>query len=157
MVEQVKISITLQDDTLVIMSFITNDRNGYVKEPTDENINLEILKSNFGVVKSWRRIQDSDLILDRTFRNAWRDINGKHEVDMPHAREIHKDHLRMLRAEKLIQLDGEYMRADEENNAVKKNEIRLKKQKLRDITIDPRIESARTPEELKNACIEDIK
>lgn len=155
MVEQVKVSITLEDDTIVIMSFITDDGHGYTKEPTDENIYVEILRSNFGVVKSWRRIEDSDIITDRTFRNAWRDVNNKHVVDMNHAREIHKDHLRFERGGRLIQLDSEYMRADEENNVTKKSEIRNKKQKLRDITIDPRITAAQTPEDLKKVWFDD--
>jgi len=46
-------------------------------------------------------------------------------------------------------LDVEYMRADEAGNVAKKLAVAKKKQELRDVTADPRIESAKTPEELK--------
>lgn len=156
MVEQVKVLITLVDDSVVVMSFITNDYHGYTKEPTDNNINTEILRSNFGTVKSWKRIQDSEIIPDRTFRNAWRHINNTLQVDMPHAREIHKEKLRIARAEKFIELDAEYLRADEVGDITKKNEIKAKKQILRDITVDPRIDAAQTPEELKNVWFDGV-
>ena len=149
MIEQVKISITLQDDSIVIMSFVTNDYNGINRQATNENIQVEFLKMNLDV-KSWRVIQESDIIQDRTFRNAWKDSGSELHVHMPTAREIHKDRLRLERTKLLNDLDVEYMRADELNDDTKKQEISNKKQILRDITKHPNIESAQTPEELKN-------
>lgn len=147
MIEQTKIAITLSDDSLVIMSFINNDYNGIIREATSANINAEIAKAGFNA-KSWRIIQDADLIPDRTFRNAWKDT-GKIEVDMPKAREIHKDNLRKARTKLLTDLDIEYLIADEANDSTKKNEIKAKKQILRDITDNPDIVNATTPEQLK--------
>ena len=149
MVDQIKIAITLQDDSLIIKSLVTNDYAGIVKEATPEYINSEILKSNLDA-KSWRIIQDSDIIPDRTFRNAWKDLGHKLDVDMPKAREIHREHLRQARGDLLAQLDTEYLKADENNDNAKKQEIKQKKQFLRDITQHPAIETAQTPEELKN-------
>lgn len=86
---------------------------------------------------------------DRIFRNAWR-ANGKRiDVDMPKAREIHRDRLRRLRAPLLEALDVEYMRADERNDQEEKKRISDRKVILRDVTTDPAIEAASTPEELK--------
>lgn len=88
------------------------------------------------------------LTVDRTFRGAWAFNGKKVEVDMGKAREIHKDRLRALRAPKLAELDAEYMKADESGDEQKKAEIASKKQALRDVTKDPRIEKASTAEEL---------
>ena len=96
---------------------------------------------------------------DRTFRNAWRmkgrSLEGvthpecdKSDVDMPAAREIHRDKIRRKRIAALAALDVEYQRADEEGNQGKKREVAARKQSLRDAPADPAIDAARTPEEL---------
>lgn len=155
MVEQTKISIILKDDSVVIMSFVTNDFRGIKRDATEENINAEISRAGFDA-KSWRIIQDSDIIQDRTFRNAWKDTGNELEVDMIKAREIHRNNLREKRAERLTQLDIDYLKADEAGDIVKKNKIKNEKQKLRDITIHSSIEAASTPEELKNLTLDSL-
>lgn len=95
-----------------------------------------------------RIVDESEIPSDRTFRNAWKS-NGGVEVDMPKAREIHKDALRRLRDPLLEALDVEYQRADEAKDQVRKDEIAEEKQALRDVTDDPAIDAATTPEELK--------
>lgn len=97
-------------------------------------------------VMSTREIEFADIPTDRTFRNAW---TSDLTVDMPKAREIHRDHLRQMRAPLLATLDAEYLIADERGDLTAKIEIATKKQALRDVTADPTIEAARTPEELK--------
>lgn len=92
---------------------------------------------------------------DRSYRNAWTFVDGKVLVDMPRAREIHKDKLRSLRAPKFSQLDMEYLRADEVKNEVEKARIAAEKQALRYVTDDPRIEAALNPDELR-AVLPDI-
>lgn len=96
-------------------------------------------------------IDRSELPQDRTFRNAWKHEEGVVSHCMDKCREIHKAHLREKRAPLLAALDLEYMRADEEGDAMKKNRIAADKQSLRDITKHPDIASAKTPEELKLA------
>lgn len=91
---------------------------------------------------------------DRYFRNAWlHDNEGKVNIDMEKAVEIHKDKLREERAPMLAALDLEYMRADEAGDSQKKLDIVQKKNALRDITNHPEILSAATPEELKMAAV----
>lgn len=148
MVEQVKLSIILTDDSVVVMSFITEDYSGISREASEENINLEIAKAGFSV-KSWRFIKDEELIEDRTYRNAWRDTGEKLHVHMPSARELHKNYLRKARVGLLSDLDTEYLKADERGDQFAKIDISKRKQTLRDITKHPGIEAAETPEELK--------
>ena len=86
---------------------------------------------------------------DRTFRNAWKlGISGV-EIDMPMAREIKREHLRVLRKPKIDALDVDYMRADERGDIAEEQRIAILKQALRDVTANPAIEAAKTPEELK--------
>lgn len=96
-------------------------------------------------------IEGHDIKLDRTlFRDAWeKDGNGGIRVNMPKAREIHKNALRRIRKPLLEVLDVEYQRADEDGNAVLKAQIIARKRVLRDVTDDPAIEAATTPEALK--------
>lgn len=90
----------------------------------------------------------SDIPTDRTFRNAWKaDLS----VDMVKARIILRDKMRIARAPLLADLDTQYMRADEANNAQQKAAITQQKQTLRDITALPAIDAASTPEQLKAA------
>lgn len=92
--------------------------------------------------------EDWDPPADRTFRNAWA-LNGKAvTVDMTKAREIQKNRLRELRKPLMAELDTAYLLADEIGDVGAKAEIAAKKQALRDVTADPGIAAAKTPEQL---------
>ena len=86
---------------------------------------------------------------DRTFRNAWRQNESLVQHDMPKCRDIWRGKLRELRRPKMAALDVAYMQADERGDTVEKARIAAEKQKLRDVTADPRIDAAVTPEALK--------
>jgi|GEM_PF-1089096 len=86
---------------------------------------------------------------DRTFRNAWVLDGDKIGHDMGKAREIHRERMRAARAPKLAALDVDYQRADEGGKGEDKARIAAKKQALRDVTKDPAIDAATTPEQLK--------
>jgi hypothetical protein len=94
-----------------------------------------------------RVIEDSDIPQDRAFRNAWKQTGGKVDVNMPKARDIQREKLRAARAPLLAALDVEFMRALEAGKPTAA--IVAEKNRLRDITSDPRIEAAQTPEQLK--------
>lgn len=81
-------------------------------------------------------VDASEVPADRTFRDAW---NADLTVDMALARDIHRDRLRAARAPVLAALDVEQLRG---------GDVEARKQALRDVTKDERIEAARTPEEL---------
>lgn len=95
----------------------------------------------------------TEIPTDRTFRDAWQLEAGLIKVNMPKAKALHKDRLRKLREPMLAALDTEYMRADEDGDNQKKAQIRAKKQSLRDVTTDPRIDAAQTPDALKALTI----
>lgn len=125
-------------------------------DPTPTYIASLIAKHNWQGPKapvSWRIVPNDyvDEGTDRYFRNAWKDTAGKNnpDVDMPKAREIHRDKLRALRVPLLAALDTDFMRAIETNDRPAQTLIAAKKQVLRDVTADPRIDAATTPEELK--------
>lgn len=111
---------------------------------------ISIAAQDAPIPADWVRgleINVTDIPTDRTFRNAWKmDLT----VDMTLAREIHKNNLRIQRAPKLAALDIEYQKADEAGDLTLKKQIADKKKALRDITVDPRIAMAQTPEELKS-------
>lgn len=87
---------------------------------------------------------------DHEFFDGWKHIGGgRVGFDMLKCREIHRKRMRLERAPKLAALDVEYQRADEVGDTQKKRHIAKEKQRLRDVTADPRIDAATTPEELK--------
>lgn len=86
---------------------------------------------------------------DRYFRNAWKCDQGRLDVDMPKARELHRNALRLQRARRFAELDAEYFKAQERSDLVALHEIASHKQALRDAPQDPRLEAAQTPDELK--------
>jgi len=94
-------------------------------------------------------VDESSIPSDRTFRNAWVHGGNTINIDMGKARELHRKKLRELRSPILSALDTEYMRADELGDTTAKQRIALQKQALRDVTNDPAIDAAQTPEELK--------
>ena len=101
---------------------------------------------------SWRFVPNDfvDDTTDRTFRNAWKDDGGiTPGTDMPTARDIHRDRLRAIREPLLLALDADYLRALETNDVLEQRRIAAKKQALRDVTADPAIDAAQTPEALK--------
>lgn len=107
---------------------------------------------------SHREMPDSAYPEDKTFRNAWRDVTPEPviDIDIDRAREIHKDKLRELRAPKLAALDIEMNRAvlkELFNGTGKATQVydlfEARKQALRDVTADPSISAAKTPDELK--------
>lgn len=157
MVKQKKILLRCVDDSVMVMSFVLDDEHGLVREGTRSEIDAEIAKSSSAwspsklPILSWHEITDSDIPADRMFREAWTTRgNGRIEHDMVKARNIHRENMRAARANKLCDLDAEYLRADEAIDRARKREIAARKQALRDVTDDPAIESAQTPEELKS-------
>jgi len=118
------------------------------------DVDSELAKWSFdqrNAVVSWRKIPPAGIPADRTFRDAWCDATpaAQVDIDMVRAREIHRNHLRALRAPKMAALDIDYQRADETGDVARKRDVAQRKQAMRDATDDPAIEAAQTPEELK--------
>jgi len=131
-------------------SVVTPAPNGKRDGEDDDAFLARLIAGLPADAKDVRVIDANEVPTDRTFRNAWRNNGaGKPEVDMPAARELWRERMRRARAPKLAALDVEYQRADEAADAGRKADVVKRKQTLRDVTDDPRIEAAQTPDELK--------
>lgn len=87
---------------------------------------------------------------DRTYRNAWtRGLGGPIVHDMAKAKEIHRDKLRAARKTALLALDTEVSKALARGDAATASAHETDRQRLRDVTADPRIANAQTVEQLK--------
>jgi hypothetical protein len=162
--DTILIAVTRADGGLTMLRLITAEyepdgKGGRQKrwevEPTPDYIDGIIAKHEWTgdlAPVSWRIVPDNFITArtDRTFRDAWTDAgNGSPDVDMPKAREVHRNRLRKQRGPLFDQLDAEYLRADEAGDTEAKQRIVAQKQKLRDAPADPRIEAADTPAKLK--------
>lgn len=150
----VKIAISLENGGLVVMNYIEREVEGVLRTATPENIEAAIARASSGfpaAPETWRIVDTDEIPQDRTFRDAWSDT-GCIGVDMPKARDIHRQRLRDARRPQLEALDVAYMRAEEEGDDARKSSIRAAKQVLRDITRHPDIDAAKTPDELKIAA-----
>jgi hypothetical protein len=141
-----KIAYTRPDGgvSIVVPVISINDPQGFTE---DDALARALGKDIPADAADARVIEDSDIPQDRAFRNAWKQTGGKVDVNMPKARDIQREKLRAARAPLLAALDVEFMRALEAGKPTAA--IVAEKNRLRDITSDPRIEAAQTPEQLK--------
>lgn len=87
---------------------------------------------------------------ERTFRDAWEatgDDTGVIGINMDKAKELWREKIRMARVPELEQLDAAFMKALE--IGADTTAIVAAKQALRDAPVDPAIDAATTPDELK--------
>ncbi len=94
----------------------------------------------------------SEVGQDRYFREALKVEGNKVKVDMTLAPDVHREHLRGPRNEELAALDITYMK--ELETGADSSVTIAEKNKLRDVTADPRIAAAVTPAELKALTLE---
>ena len=85
-------------------------------------------------------VEDSDIPKNTFFSQAWKIVDGKIEMDMTKAREVHRENIRIARQEKLAELDIEFQRALESSSDT--STIVAKKQALRDAPADSAIDAA---------------
>ncbi len=100
-------------------------------------------------IRAYRHCEKTEIPADYSFRAAWRDGGQTITHDMEKCRDITRDRLRKARAPLLAQKDIEAIKALEAGDSAKLAEVTAEKQRLRDITALPGIDSAKTPEELK--------
>ena len=98
-------------------------------------------------------VKHGDLPSDTDFQNAWVYKDGKVEVDLAKAKEVHKEYIRRERKEKLAALDIEFQRALETGDT---SAVVAKKQALRDATADSAIDAATSTDQLKAQWNTDI-
>jgi len=93
---------------------------------------------------------------DRTFRNAWVASGDRITVDMPKARDIHRQKLRQARKPELEALDVEALRATEKDDKAALSVVAQRKQKLRDVTKHPDIDACPDPDALKALTLDKL-
>ena len=143
-----RIVYTKPDGNLAVVTPVINTFPSPENMTEDEALARALSKLPAGAVNPVV-VEEAAIPTDRAYRDAW-SVSGNSVIhDMTKAREIHKNKLRELRATKFPKLDIDYMRADEAGNNALKIQIAQQKQSLRDVTADPRIAAAQTPEELK--------
>ncbi len=91
-------------------------------------------------------IQDNEIPKNTFFERAWKIVDGKIEMDIAKAREVHREHVRNARANKLAELDVEFQRALE--TSADTTSIVSKKKALRDAPANTAIDAAKTEAEL---------
>ena len=91
-------------------------------------------------------IQDSEIPKNTFFERAWKIVDGKIEMDIAKAREVHREHVRYARTDKLAELDIEFQRALE--TSADTSAIVAKKKALRDAPANSAIDAAKTEAEL---------
>lgn len=146
-----KIVIKMNDSSVRIMALHNEAAQAFEHDP-EVAVGAEIAswpKQDQTGVESWRAMPDEAIPTDRTFRNAWADTSKELVIDhdMEKCREIWRNRMRKVRAGKLAALDVETTRAIEIGAPTQP--IYARKQALRDVTQDPAIAAAATPEELK--------
>lgn len=143
--------------------FIFNEKNPMILPENYDDIFFEALISNFndpdayGTGLSYDELikYNSEHSIDNTetINEANKVKNRTININMNKARLIWKDKLRTDRKPLLENLDVQYMRALEAGNTEAVSIIVNKKQYLRDITDDERIENATNIDELKEVVI----
>lgn len=174
--KQIFIAVTLTSGQVAVLGFFTVQRgptlpDGAVwldiergiwgREPTPENLASEILRVYPNPAK-YRVMSDEEAEAhhlsgrnrDRQFRDALVD-DGKALVhDMVKARDILRDQLRVARVPLFDENDLVLQDALVSEDKVALQAATARRDQLRDITDDPRIESAQTVEDLKAITVE---
>lgn len=88
---------------------------------------------------------------DRYFRDAWAWTTAQPviDVDMTKARETHRERLRELRAPRFEPLERAQRTALVNGDTSQAQQLETNLQALRDVTADPAIDAAQTPDQLK--------
>jgi hypothetical protein len=160
--ETVPIAVILKDGTLAVQHILRIGRGSFLpsgatyvdgltwlREVTDEGVKHNLARTFGDQVMSWKRLQKHDLPADRTFRDAWHLVGDMIVHDMQKAKSIKRDHIRHARAQAMVELDAQFTRAQGTGDKKAADLVEAKRQKWRDAPADPRIEAAKTVEELK--------
>lgn len=145
--------ITYMQDNGVIAIIVPayNDRVRPVSESENDLLARVIAKAVPSGVP-YKVINASAGPKDRVFRDAWvQDSAGKPIVDMPKARIIHMDRIRLVRDVVLTELDIVSIMALESRDIIQQDEIAARKQVLRDIPQTFDLSTFTTPSTLNSA------
>jgi len=121
----------------------------FINESEAQWLSRVIVKSAPANVSDLQIVSRDLLPQDRVFRAAWamRD-DGQVQVDMPAARDVHRNRLRRARKTLFRRADADISQAMAVADVDRVQATEAHRQTLRDVTQHPDIEAAQTPEEL---------
>jgi len=137
--------------------WVLSETGEWTREATEANIEFELARGELlwgkrALIIGWRILSDAEHAMfekDRAYRNALVDGPNGLAHDMPKARELHRARIRKSRTLALPALDVEWSRAVAKGDQKSAALVETQRQQWRDATADPRIEQAKTIEELK--------
>lgn len=94
-------------------------------------------------------VDEDEIPVDLTYREAWVLAGGKPQVDMARAKIVHRDRLRSARKALFAENDAKAAWAVLTEDEALKAEALAERQRLRDLPAQPSIDAAQTPDELK--------
>ena len=97
---------------------------------------------------SYHIVEDDEIPKNTFFERAWKIVDGKIEMDIVKARDVHRENIRIARQEKLEELDIEFMKAQE--TGADTTDIVAKKNALRNAPADSDIDAATDDAGLKS-------
>ena len=126
-----------------------------IMTPTGEVSIDELIRLQIDITKPYKIMLSSGLPYeDNVFFEAWKLINDTIIIDLEKSKEIHRNILRQERTKLFSDLDIQFMRAIEQGDTIKQQEISTKKQKLRDLPSHSAIQSASTTAELHSLTLD---
>ena len=102
-------------------------------------------------------IEDTRLLEDRYFRNAWQHVDGSISVHMDKAKKIHLDKLRDIRSIKFMNMGFPARLNPQVENAILDDETKLKLKELRDFPQNLDLTAITDPDVLKNTIPDCLK
>lgn len=117
----------------------TEDGGVAVLEPGDEfkGSKDDFIASHFlEYAENWAELEPIRMPLLKEYAGSWRLKDGRIEIDLEKAKEIHIDILREQREELLRKLDIESLRCLEEDDFAALECVKKRKQRLRDMPTD---------------------
>lgn len=94
-------------------------------------------------------VDEDEIPVDLTYREAWVLAGGKPQVDMARAKTVHRNKLRDQRKSLFAENDAKAAWAVLTEDEALKAEALAERQRLRDLPALPSIDAAQTPDELK--------
>lgn len=114
----------------------------------DEEYLQHVIKRSVPPGVNYKVIEDHQIPVDRTFRDAWNLTQFGVAVNMTKAKAIHMKQIRRERNQVLNDSDWELLR-ELEKTLPPNHPLRKKRQDLRDIPSNLNLDAANSPEELK--------
>ena len=130
-----------------IASTYGTDEDGVIRYALTEKMWVEYVSSQDIPVGVSREIVEDEIIpSSREYRGAWTKSEKNVRVDMPKARAIHMDRIRVSRVKDFKKIDAEINELEDRGGSGLA--LRKKRQAMRDVPQNFNLMNAKTPEEL---------